>query len=58
MLRPLSLCLFSNKQKTKTIMKARTIKLNKVRKAVAVALGTNVMNIDRETVAVFYKKAA
>lgn len=39
-------------------MKARTIRIEKVRKAVAVALGTNVMNIDRETVAVFYRKAA
>ena len=39
-------------------MKARTIRMTKVRKAVAVALGTNVMNIDRETVAVFYKRAA
>ena len=39
-------------------MKAKTFKLNKVRKAIAEALGTNVMNIDRETVAVFYRKAA
>ena len=38
--------------------KKKTIKINKLRKAVAVALNTNVMNVGREDMRMFYRKAA
>jgi len=37
--------------------KTKTIKINKLRKAVAVALNTNVMNVGREDVRMFCKAA-